>query len=130
MCLKGFLVVCYSENMPPLPLFRPNPGDLILGRTGKFDFFPKYRVRLKARSSHLYVIGLSGKGKSKLLESCLFQDIATRRGCGLIDPHSLLADDLLRNLITQNILADPGIAERLIYVDPSLERYVIPSHVL
>jgi type IV secretory pathway VirB4 component len=36
------------------------------------------------RTAHMYVIGLSGKGKSKLLEYCLYQDIAAVRGCGLI----------------------------------------------
>ena len=32
------------------------------------------------RTAHMYVIGLSGKGKSKLLEYCLYQDIAAGRG--------------------------------------------------
>jgi hypothetical protein len=35
----------------------------------------------------MYIIGLSGKGKSKLLEYCLYQDIAAGRGCGLIPPN-------------------------------------------
>jgi len=39
----------------------------------------------------MYVIGMPGKGKSKFLDRCLYQDIAAGRGCGLIDPHSLLA---------------------------------------
>jgi hypothetical protein len=55
----------------------------------------------------MYVIGMSGKGKSKLLEYCLYQDIAAGRGCGLIDPHSLLADDILRLPITTGAFADP-----------------------
>ncbi|MFC2043128.1 type IV secretory system conjugative DNA transfer family protein [Chloroflexota bacterium] len=83
-----------------------------------------------ARTSHLYVIGLSGKGKSKLLEYCLYQDIAAGHGCGLIDPHSLLADDLLKLLITKGVLDDPEIRKRLIYVDPSRDDYVVPFNVL
>ena len=78
----------------------------------------------------MYVIGMSGKGKSKFLESCLYQDIAAERGCGLIDPHSLLADDLLRLLITRNILDNSAIRDRLIYVDPARTDYVIPFNVL
>jgi hypothetical protein len=58
-------------------------------------------VAASARTAHLYVIGMSSKGKSELLEWCLYQDIAAGRGCGLIDSHSLLVDDLLRLLITQ-----------------------------
>lgn len=78
----------------------------------------------------MYVIGLSGKGKSKLLEHCLFQDIAAGLGCGLIDPHSQLADDLLRSVITQGVLTNQAIRKRLIYVDPARTDYIIPFNVL
>ncbi len=91
--------------MPFLPFFsRPEHGDLALGRLGNFRFSPQFRINATERASHMYVIGLSGKGKSKLLEHCLYQDIAAGRGCGLIDPHSLLADDLLRLLSTRCVL--------------------------
>ncbi|MGB6681125.1 MAG: TraM recognition domain-containing protein, partial [Candidatus Bathyarchaeia archaeon] len=114
-----------------LPFMRKQKsGGLELGRVGKFSFSPLFRVTASARTSHLYVIGLSGKGKSKLLEYCLYQDIAAGRGCGLIDPHSLLADDLLKLLITKGVLDDPEIRERLIYVDPSRDDYVVPFNVL
>jgi hypothetical protein len=75
-------------------------------------------------------MGMSGKGKSKLLEWCLYQDIAAGRGCGLIDPHSLLEDDLLRFLITRSVLVDPDSRHRLIYVDPARTDYVISLDVL
>jgi hypothetical protein len=78
----------------------------------------------------MYVIGQSGKGKSKLLEWCLYQDIASRRGCGLIGPHSLLADDLLRLLVTRGVLDNPEIRRKLIYVDPARTDYIIPFNVL
>jgi hypothetical protein len=78
----------------------------------------------------MYVIGMSGKGKSKLLEHCLYQDIAAGRGCGLIDPHSLLADDLLRLLITRDALANSDIRKRLVYVDPARTDYVVPFNAL
>jgi hypothetical protein len=78
----------------------------------------------------MYVIGLSGIGKSKFLEHLLFQDIAAGRGCGLIDPHSLLVDDLLRNMISQKVSEAPEIRDRIIYVDPSRTDYVIPFNVL
>jgi hypothetical protein len=115
-------------HLPFLP--HQNRGDLVLGRLGRFPISPLFRVTASARSAHLYVIGMSGKGKSKLLEWCLYQDIAAGRGCGLIDPHSLLVDDLLRLLITQGVLADPDICHRLIYVDPARIDYVIPFNVL
>jgi len=93
------------------PPFLPhqNHGDLVLGRLWRFPISPLVRVTASAHTAHLYVIGMSGKGKSKLLEWCLYHDIAVGRGCGLIDPHSLLVDDLLRLLITRGVLADPDI---------------------
>jgi len=107
-----------------------SPGDLTLGRLWRFPVSPLLRVTSSARTAHMYVIGMSGKGKSKLLEYCLYQDIAAGRGCGLIDPHSLLVDDLLRLLVTRNVLANREIRHRLIYVDPARTDYVVPFNVL
>jgi len=111
-------------------LHHQNRGDLVLGRLWRFPISPLFRVTASAHTAHLYVIGMSGKGKSKLLEWCLYQDIAAGRGCGLIDPHSLLVDDLLRLLVTRGVLANPDIRHRLIYVDPARTDCVVPFNVL
>ncbi len=105
-------------------------GSIVLGRIGYFPWAPRVRLSAEERSGHLYIIGSTGKGKSKLLENILVQDIQSGRGSGLIDPHSLLSDDLLRSLITQEILNDPAIRERLIYVDPARTDFVVPFNVL
>ena len=76
-------------HLPFLP--HHNRDGLVLGRLGRFPISPLFRVTASARTAHMYVIGMSGQGKSKLLEWCLCQDIAAGRGCGLIDPHFLLA---------------------------------------
>jgi hypothetical protein len=47
------------------------------------------------RSRHVHIIGASGSGKSKLMESMIRSDIASGRGLCLIDPHGTLADDIL-----------------------------------
>ena len=60
----------------------------------------------------------------------MYQDTVAGRGCGLIDPHSLPADDLLRLLVTKGVLASPRVREQLIYVDPARTGYVIPFNVL
>jgi len=57
-------------------LQRQNRSDLVLGRLWQFPISPLFRVTASAHTAHLYVIGMSGKGKSKLLEWCLYQDIA------------------------------------------------------
>ena len=81
-------------------LSHQSPGGLILGALRRFPVSSPVRMTASARAAHMYVIGMSGKGKSKLLEYCLYQDIAAGHGCALVDPHSLQVDDLLRLLIT------------------------------
>jgi DNA helicase HerA-like ATPase len=111
-------------------LSHQTPGDLVLGRQFNFPILPLVRVPVSARAAHMYVIGMSGKGKSKLLEYCLYQDIATGRGCGLIDPHSLLVDDLLRLLVARRVLDNKNIRRKVIYVDPTRTDYITPFNVL
>ena len=73
--------------------------DLVLGRTGSLDFFPKFKVSSHVREFHTYVVGLTGRGKSKFLQNCILQDIHAGRGCALVDPHGDLAKDILYSLI-------------------------------
>jgi hypothetical protein len=42
-----------------------NSADLALGQLWRFLVSPLFRIPLSARSAHPYVIGTSGKGKSK-----------------------------------------------------------------
>ena len=116
--------------MLPLPFLRQRGRDLVLGRAGKTFLSPLYRVPYPALKAHMHVIGRSGRGKSKALEHIVCQHIENGIGCGLIDPHSALIDDLLRHLITRRILDDPAIRNRIVYVDPTRTDYVIPFNVL
>ena len=101
---------------------------IILGKTGRFGF-TRLSVTEADRRTHTYVVGITGKGKSKLLEHILFQDIVAGRGCGVLDPHSDLVDDLLRYLHSQPQKADPHW-QRIIYFDPSRTDYLLPFNVL
>ena len=58
----------------------------------------KYAIPLEKIDTAMYVVGRSGKGKSKFLEGFLFQLIMLGKGCGLIDPHGDLANNLLKLL--------------------------------
>lgn len=103
---------------------------LALGRAGPSRFSRLCLVPPAARTGHMYAVGKTGKGKSKFLQTCLFQDIAAKRACGVIDPHSDLIADLVELLASQGILADTTIRERIIYLDPASQAYVIPFNVL
>jgi len=78
----------------------------------------------------MYVLGITGQGKSKLLEHCLFQDVTTGRGCGLLDPHTDLAHDLLSYLVGVRHFDRSENIERFVYFDPSRTDYLIPFNVL
>ena len=68
-----------------------SPGPFLLGR----DLSPrKYTIPLDKLDTHVYVVGKSGTGKSKFLEGFLWQLISLGQGCGLIDPHGDLANNL------------------------------------
>ena len=47
------------------------------------------------RSTHMHVVGASGRGKSKFLEQLIRQDIRHRHGLCLIDPHGTLYEDVV-----------------------------------
>src|SRR5579862_6269299 len=116
--LKALSLVCYTDWVLSLPFLQHQSSDLILGRTGPFRFFPSYRVPERARSAHMYIIGITGKGKSKLLENCIVQDIQAKRSCILIDPHSDLVGDVLHSCVSRGVLSLKD-AERVIYFEPT-----------
>lgn len=105
---------------------------IVLGSTG---FWPWQRFFLpeEERKAHMYIVGTTTKGKSKLMEHCLYQDIVAGRGAGVIDPHGDLADDLLRYLASrrdffgfgQPFTADPKNLDRIVYIDPALTDYCV-----
>jgi hypothetical protein len=107
--------------------FRKRNDKIVLGKTGPFGI-RRFWVREAERATHTYVVGITGKGKSKLLEHILFQDITQGRGCGVLDPHSDLVEDLLATCS-----AIPGSEPHwhsIIYFDPSRTDYMVPFNVL
>jgi hypothetical protein len=118
-------------NTLPINLWkRQNKDDLVLGRIGRTRFSPRFCISPKVRKFHSYVVGLTGRGKSKFLQNCLVQDIIAGRGCAVIDPHGDLAKDVLRSLHSQGYFQDKNAYERILYVAPRRRDYVIPFNVL
>lgn len=74
----------------------------------------------KERSTHTYVIGQPGSGKSRAIESWVMQDIKAGRAVGVIDPHG----DLYNNLLTR--LSDyPLLWKKIVLFDPLDEKWVV-----
>ncbi|MBI4159898.1 type IV secretion system DNA-binding domain-containing protein [Candidatus Wolfebacteria bacterium] len=71
-----------------------------------------FGIQREDRRRHIYVVGKTGVGKSKLLELLARQDIAYGYGLCLIDPHGEFIDDILgfipRERIKDVVLIDPS----------------------
>lgn len=111
----------------PLSLLVSDP--VRLGRVGPLGLLP-YSIPIQARSTHMYVIGTTGQGKSKFLETLIVEDIRAGRGCGLVDPHTDLAQDTLAHLLSEGFFQDPKAVEQVIYFDPTRTDFIIPFNVL
>lgn len=74
----------------------------------------KKQIRLSEndRRRHVYIIGQTGMGKSKLLENLAFQDIMDGRGFAFIDPHGDSAEELIGMIPKERI-------DDVIYFNPS-----------
>ena len=74
----------------------------------------KKQIRLSEndRRRHVYIIGQTGLGKSKLLENLAYQDIMDGRGFAFIDPHGDSAEELIGMIPKERI-------DDVIYFNPS-----------
>ena len=77
------------------------------------------------RSTHTYVIGQPGTGKSRALESWIRQDINLGHGVGVIDPHGDLFNHLVAYLATQ-----PQTWDRVILLDPTHPKWTLTFNPL
>lgn len=69
------------------------------------------------RGTHTHVIGQTGTGKSRTLESWVMQDILAGHGLAVIDPHG----DLYQNLVMRisSLLPQyPALADRIVLMNP------------
>jgi hypothetical protein len=76
------------------------------------------RLDPDTRKTAMHVIGASGSGKSKFLESMIRGDLKNRTGCALLDPHGTLYSDVVsycahhvlgRDIIPLNLSAPNSI---------------------
>lgn len=111
---------------PPQDLPRVGePNVSGFGLTNFHNSFLPFGISRSDRRRHLYAVGKSGSGKSKLLELLINEDIHTGQGLAVLDPHGDLVDAVLRYIpehrIKDVILFDPADTENPIAFNP-LER--------
>ncbi len=93
----------------PVPGMLPAKDITFFGRTNYVAALDEkkyiFGIKRTDRRRHMYVIGKSGVGKSKLLELMLRQDIAYGYGLCLMDPHGDVIENIL-NFIPENRIQD------------------------
>lgn len=110
-------LIKYAPPPPELPVFgKVNAEDVsFIGRTNYVASLEEkkfvFGIKRIDRRRHLYVVGKSGVGKTKLLELFLRQDVSYNHGLCLIDPHGDVIDAMLdyipRERIEDVCLIDP-----------------------
>ncbi len=83
----------------------------------------KFGIKNKDRSRHMYVIGMTGMGKSTMLENLAIQDIQSGEGVAFIDPHGGTAEKLL-SYVPEHRIKD------VVYFAPFDSEYPISFNVL
>ena len=109
------LVHVLSHREPPpseLPTNQKDPEISFFAETNFRDQKSKFGIKRSDRRRHLYVLGKSGVGKSKLLELLIKNDIEAGHGVGVLDPHGDLVDNVLE-LVPEHRLKD------VVIFDPS-----------
>jgi len=77
-------------NLPVKPSVIPFAATNFRGVAAAFG------IKREDRRKHLYIIGKTGVGKSKLIELLALADIQEGKGCVVMDPHGDVAEELLR----------------------------------
>lgn len=75
------------------------------------------------RRRHCYVVGMTGVGKSTLLEEMILQDIAAGRGVCVLDPHGDLVEAVAARVPVERI-------EDVIYLDPADRGFPVGVNML
>jgi len=115
--------VLARKSDPPQDLPREGEGDVsVFGVTNYHNNFVRFGVRLDDRRRHLYVVGKSGSGKSKLLELLIHEDLNRGRGVAVLDPHGDLVDNVMRYVpksrVNDVVLFDPSDINNPIAFNP------------
>src|SRR3990170_8567328 len=94
-------IITHAPPPPDLPVYqRIDPKNVnFFGRTnyvaalGEKKFI--FGIKRNDRRRHMYIIGKSGVGKTKLLELLIRQDVTYNHGLCLIDPHGDVMEAIL-----------------------------------
>ena len=114
-------IIKYAPPPPELPVFgKVDPAEVsFFGRTNYVAALEEkkfiFGIKRIDRRRHLYIIGKSGVGKSKLLELLIRQDVTYNHGVCIIDPHGETIDAIIKYIPKERIedvcIIDPADAD-------------------
>ncbi|TSC80469.1 MAG: hypothetical protein G01um101425_123 [Candidatus Peregrinibacteria bacterium Gr01-1014_25] len=115
--------VLARKSDPPQDLPKIGEKDVSgFGVTNYHNNFVPFGIRRADRRRHLYAVGKSGSGKSKLLELLINDDLRNGEGIAVLDPHGDLIDAILRYIpehrINDVVLLDPADTDFPIAFNP------------
>ncbi|MDP3948510.1 MAG: type IV secretion system DNA-binding domain-containing protein [bacterium] len=122
-------IIKYAPPPPELPIYgRVNASQVsFIGRTNYIAALEEkkfiFGIKRVDRRRHLYIIGKTGVGKSKMLELMVRQDIAYGYGTCLIDPHGDVIESLIDFIPEERI-------EDIVIIDPSDSKYPVSFNPL
>ncbi|HLC75748.1 MAG TPA: type IV secretory system conjugative DNA transfer family protein [Candidatus Peribacterales bacterium] len=91
--------VMARRSEPPLDLPKAGDPDVIpFGTTNYHNEQVPFGMLRVDRARHLYVVGKSGTGKSRLLELLIASDIKDGKGVCVMDPHGDLVDAVIKHV--------------------------------
>jgi hypothetical protein len=106
-----------TSKRAPAPDILPREGLVdsnevsFIGETNFRNEKHVFGIKRFDRRRHMYVVGKTGSGKSKLIELLVLADLE-KNGCCLLDPHGDLAEEVLKH-VPKNRIQD------VVYVNPS-----------
>jgi hypothetical protein len=115
--------VLAKKSEPPQDLPKAGLPDVSdFGITNYHNSFVEFGIKRADRRRHLYVVGKSGSGKSKMLELLIKQDLDAGKGVGILDPHGDLVDNMLKYVpehrLKDVVVFDPSDIEHPIAFNP------------
>lgn len=123
--VPNLVYVLSKKSDPPstLPTDQTNPDISFFGETNFHNTRVPFGILRTDRRRHLYTVGKSGSGKSKLLELLIKRDLESGQGVGVLDPHGDLVDNVLRMVPKERI-------NDVVIFDPSDEKFPIAFNPL
>jgi hypothetical protein len=103
-------IIWLLARFAPAPTNTPTQG-ILLGENIFRGQHKQIFAKAEDRRRHMYVVGMTGTGKSTLFENMVLQDIRAGKGVCYIDPHGDVVENVLKKIPRER-------AKDVIYFDP------------